>query len=317
MKSIKRSILFFAGVFLCFYSRAEPAFIEKAKLGKINHYHDAISTLNLINGLNLSEKQLKTLLLINKKIKQEEESFFNKEFYKLKSDKETAFEQLYNFLKDNPELENKKLQQEAVKANLALKDYLQNRAKEIKDVLNRSAEKAAKVLSEEQLQVIDTFAPCIVPPDDLRDPVRAGQASQGNEKVVKILDRIRQLKDSRALNVAAEKIADKIIDATNSHIYKMTLRETAERKTEIISLIKKVNTLNDTEWVLERDKILKKLLPDKDKLMNLYKSVEKRNPHAVSINGLNNGRIIKYLLQPDIAIPILESRLGKRNGGLK
>lgn len=319
MKTIEKTALAFVGILLCLCAKADLSFLKKAKLEKLEYYSDAISTLNLINGLNLSEKQLNSLLLINKKIKAEEENIFkNPEFLKLKDNKENAFKQLYRFLRDNPEAENKMLQEKAVKANLALKDYLQAQAARARDVLNRSAKKARKTLTEGQLQVIDSFSPCIVPPDDLRDPVRAGQANQGNEKVVKILDRIRTVNDPRVLDAAAEKIADRIIDTTNSHIYKMTLREAAERKTEIIALIKKVNTLNDTEWVLERDKILKKLLPDKDKLKNMYKSIEKRNPHAVSIDGLNDGRIIKYLLQPDVAIPILESRLSaKGKGGLK
>lgn len=319
MKIIEKLMLGFLGALLCFCAGADSPFMKKAGLKKLEYYHDAISTLNLINGLNLSEEQLDSLLLINKKIKAEEESIFkNPEFLKLKNNKEKAFEQLYRFLKDNPEAENKMLQEKAVKANLALKDYLQAQAARARDVLNRSAKKARKTLTEGQLQVIDSFSPCIVPPDDLRDPVRAGQANQGNERAVKILDRIRKVNNPRILDAATEKIADRIIDMTNSHIYKMTLRETAERKSEIIALIKKVNTLNDTEWVLERDKILKKLLPDKDKLKNMYKSIEKRNPNTVSIDGLSNGRIIHYLLQPDIAIPILESRLNaKRKGGLK
>jgi hypothetical protein len=319
MRVINKIALGFLSILFCFLSIADIPFKDKAKLKKLERLHDSISMLNLVNGLNLSEKQLRGLLLINKKIKSEEENTFNSsEFNNLKKKKEEAFEKLYRFLKDNPDSENKMLQQKAQKANLDLKDYLQKEAASAKDVLNASAKKARKILTSEQLQVIDSFSPCIVPPDDMRDPVRAGQASQGDENVVKILDRIRKVKNSRVLDAAAEKIADRIIDGTNSHIYKMTLRETAERKTEIIDLIKKVNTLNDTEWVLERDKILKKLMPDKDKLKNMYKSIEKRNPHTISIDGLSNGRIIQYLLQPDIAIPILESRLSaQRKGGLK
>ena len=49
-----------------------------------------------------------------------------------------------------------------------------------------------RLLSNNQEEILKTFACCIIPPKDLSDPVRAGQATSG-EKEIEILRKVRKV----------------------------------------------------------------------------------------------------------------------------
>ena len=42
--------------------------------------------------------------------------------------------------------------------------------------MGKLEEKLTPVLTPEQIKVVENFLPCLIPPKELRDPVRAGKA---------------------------------------------------------------------------------------------------------------------------------------------
>ncbi|MFQ5844233.1 MAG: hypothetical protein ACE5JG_04515 [Planctomycetota bacterium] len=69
-----------------------------------------------------------------------------------------------------------------------------------------AVDRVLAVLSEEQRAVLLDYKPCLVPPKNLRDPVRAGQAHDSTAHL-KLLTRLRRI-PARHFTVAGERILD-------------------------------------------------------------------------------------------------------------
>lgn len=99
---------------------------------------------------------------------------------------------------------------------------LKHRLKELHDKVNRRLtvenkaleKELSQVLTPEQLQVVEDFKPCLIPPRDLKNPVRAGQASS-NEHAVKRLRRLRAAPENQWL-ARRDKIVQRMVDFVSS-----------------------------------------------------------------------------------------------------
>jgi hypothetical protein len=288
---------------------------------ELKYYHDRISALNLLNGLNLSEQQMQKLLELNYDVKKFLEKFKNDpNIVSLKERYKKDLKELYEYLLDHPEQEDKKLQDKAAACNAEMKEYLKNEYQnEMEKFYNKILKKANKTLTPEQIEVVNSFKPCIVPPKDFRDPVRAGQALS-DSRMKKMLEKVRKIKDLQRLKTVCERIANKIINITHERFYKMSADEKTNKRNEIIQTLKQANTLSDTDYELKEDEIIQSLTPDTAKLYKMRKKAQKdilkRDPKSLDVDLTSPVR--KFLLDPLVVIPILEKRLTiERQGGLR
>lgn len=296
----------------------EAARKNKDSCDKIDFYKDQISTLNLLNGLNLSTEQMEKLLELNREIENiKKEILESPEYVKINRDAEKALGDLHEYLMSHPEQENEEIQNKAAEANNRIKEFFKDNNENFEKIRNDIAVKVNNILTCEQLEVINSFKPCIIPPKDFRDPVRAGQAASSS-RPEKILSKIRGIQDKKRLDMAAEKIADRIIYVTNEKIYKMTDAEEREKRAEIIETIKKAHSMSDTEFELKEKELVEKLHPE-DKLGEMFKEIQERNPHVSSLGKTKHDDAVRrFLLRPEIVIPILEKRLAVDTvGGLR
>ena len=120
-KSIIISIIFLLSLISASPLKAGPF---QDQFRDLKYYHDSISVLNLLNGLNLSEQQMQKLLELNYDLKKFLEKFKNDpNVVSLKERYEKDLKELYEYLLNHPEQEDKKLQGKAVACNAKIKEY--------------------------------------------------------------------------------------------------------------------------------------------------------------------------------------------------
>lgn len=279
-----------------------------------NHYSHGVSVLNLLNGINLTADQQKKILALNKQVKNIKDSGAA-EFEQCNRNAEEAMGNLYKFLLTHPEQEDQKVLSQAVKAV----DERKNKSGEIINRINPELEKILKetesVLTAEQLAVINDFAPCVAPPKDFKNPVRAGQAKQSGMGV-QMLSKARTIKDQAKLNEEINKATDKLI-AHSMKKGKLTDEEVAAKRQEVKDVVASARSMSDTDFELKKDDLAQKLEPV-NKIEQLRNEMEKRDPNPSMSPSFKKSRVAKFLLDPDIMIPVLETRLNAPVvGGLK
>ncbi|MDQ7780532.1 MAG: hypothetical protein RDV41_12625, partial [Planctomycetota bacterium] len=137
--------------------------------------NDEMSLLNLINGLYLTEPQIKVIADCAAEAGKARESFVANNIGAVK-DFRASLEELKSVLEKNAgipkDLEERVNQRET--AVLKVKSDYFARLKELQDRVDST-------LSDGQKSVIADFNPCIIPPENLKNPVRVGQASDTSE----------------------------------------------------------------------------------------------------------------------------------------
>ncbi|OGV52147.1 MAG: hypothetical protein A2017_19810 [Lentisphaerae bacterium GWF2_44_16] len=295
-----------------------PGIYESETERKLDEYHSAVSLMNLLNGLHLTEEQQKKLLALNYKIsKTKKAEVSDSKYTELRLAAESSMKELQEYLLKHPEEENNNIQEKAADAYRNFRDYTIQRGEKLKAEFDKIQNEASQILTDEQKEIIENFKPCIIPPKDLRDPVRAGQAKQ-NSPVLNGMNKIRQIKNNKELFEAALNTgADRIINYTTKRVYKMTDAEKAAKKTEVIKLLREASALSDTDYELRKNEIAAKIAPE-DKMEQLRSEFEKRNPHRNPAKGIKSNRLAKFLLDSEIVIPVLEKRLqASPSGGLR
>jgi hypothetical protein len=280
------------------------------KQDRVRKLFSDISTVNLLNGLHLTDKQMKEILHLAKKaqtIKQEFPGNRGSVYMQVLDEAEEKFTRLFNeIMKGNPAREGSDIEREAVRINHRLKEAQNRAVRTINNELAALDSELSDILTPEQEQVIDDFKPCLIPPKDLKNPVRAGQASS-NDHAIKALRRVREIPghiwDRRKYRLIAHRI-----ERFSRHRYAMSAEEKEEELQRLLSIFEKARAMSDTDFELEKDKLAEELRPV-DKIHKLREEIEnrasyKRRPKA--------SRKVRYLLNERI-IPILEERLKGTN----
>jgi hypothetical protein len=282
----------------------------------VEFYKDSVSTLNLVNALYLTDDQMKQLLEINREYKKLRDGLKNSsELAALKEKSEADMKKLYEYLMNNPEKEDQKIQNGAAGSFNNLKEYVEKKTADLLKQNNDLLKKADSILTEEQLAVIENFKPCIVPPPDLRDPVRAGQASSSS-KLENALDKLRSVKKEN-LDAFIKFVTDRYVAVTNERVYKMTPDEEKKKREEIAKVLKQAYSMSDTDFELKKDSIAAVLTPE-DKIKKLHEEIKDRNPHLNPFMKMKDNSVKRFLINPEIVIPILEKRMESGTaGGLK
>jgi len=257
-----------------------------------------ISTFNLVNGLNLTEEQIKQLIDCNKELDELRQDCV-KEYEAIADEVLFAYGKL----------------KEAVEKNQGIPKEVEHRAfmmeqkvKQMKEEMIAEAaqieKKAEKILTEGQIEVLNTFNPCLIPPKNLKDPVRAGQASD-NEMLINMLSYLRSLPDE-IFEREKDKIAEKHLEVVQHHLGKFTAEEARRAKERLLGFLEKLRSMTDEGFELNKSELadeLKSITPDKAKeLREELGKLDKQRRGGF-------GRVGMFLLKPEIVIPVLTKRL--------
>ncbi len=285
-------------------TKAEGKAADETVEVKIKKLRDRLSFINLLNGLYMTKSQLEKLVQYNKEVK------------KIIDDKTKEMEEFRrNELKTLEELERVISEQKTIPKDLEARvgkidAALHRIRKEMSEtIVLKYKPKIEAVFRDGQKAVIEDFEPCAIPPQDLKDPVRVGQASD-SARVIELMRKVRA-----APRRAFDKHLDKLIDMAAEHVaehYNLTEEEQEKQRKKYRKLFIKIYEMEDVEFELEKEELARELNWEgkaraKELDKELRKIGEKTNPGQIS-------KICQYFLDPEIVIPVLEERLGATNG---
>lgn len=231
---------------------------EDNKLAKLERnvrdlYAD-INLLNLVNGLNLTAEQVNGLNELARranKLRRLSEPFIDP----------VAFNELVQTLQ---------AMRERLMAGGELPRALQQRAQQLAkqagllvpsidepSMLISFIVKAEAELTDEQKRVLLGYQPCLIPPKDLKDPVRVGQVENG-DGAIEALRQVRAIPDAvyRERKVALiERVAQQV-DSNHS------CRPPEERngfRRRLAKLIDRVRAMDDVEFEVQREALMEEL----------------------------------------------------------
>jgi len=252
MKKAKILILLLIAIFLF------PVYSFSRERDEIEELRREIALLNLINGLNLTDYQAKELLKYAEEAKAIRDS--EKEEYKLiETELKTALRELRDNLYDKNSRPSQEIERQATELNHTVKE----KKREVLRQLNEIEERVELVLTLGQLEIVKDFKPCLIPPKDLKNPTRAGQAFDSTPSE-RLLDRARLIPDSK-YTVTKYRIAEKYIERIESHIGDMTESEKEAKTSLLLETLDRARRMSDEEFALNKNDLASIITPDKEK----------------------------------------------------
>lgn len=267
-----------------------------------------ISTVNLLNGLYFTEQQMRGILKLAKKAQQLKQEFLEKKgavYMEVLDEAERAYQNLFaEIMKGEPAKQGGRIEQEALRIEHQLKEITDKVMRTMSAELSVLDHELSKILTPEQQQVIDGFKPCLIPPKDLKNPIRAGQASS-NDHAINILRRIREI-PSYVWDQRKYQFLSRHVERFSRHRSVLTEEEKEKELQRLLTLTEKVRTMSDADFEMEKETLAEELRPE-DMVHDLREELEKRVPYMRRIKVSKSAR---FLLNERI-IPILEDRLSK------
>ena len=270
---------------------------------KLQELFQDISTINLLNGLRLTRKQTEGLLAVAREADRLRQTGPDAELYRVTLRKAVEAYEAFKAEANRGEPPGNRLSRNAVYYENRILALKAQRAREVDEHQARFDGKLKEVLTEGQLAIIESFEPCLVPPRDLKDPVRAGQVE--GDRGVKMLSHLRSLPDGvwkQRKEQMAEVHLSRAVEGDRIEITKPEARAAA--KQAFIAVVEKARALSDVEFEMEKGKLAAHLSPkhSREQIIEGSRVVRpKGQPRKVS-------RAARWLLHPRV-IPILEARL--------
>jgi hypothetical protein len=150
--------------------------------------------------------------------------------------------------------------------------------------------------------VILTYAPCLIPPKNLKDPVRVGQAKDNQSKMVRLLERLRKI-PGKQYRKHKTLILNKAVEAIEQKAKKFTYEELEKVKQRIEKIFEKIRKMDETEFQLNKQDLAKQL-----SFLKKQEKVESQLLKAQRENRIIRSKIRHNFLNPAIK-NVLQERL--------
>jgi hypothetical protein len=295
-----KKIITLAMVFLFLpAASARPPFPRSEAALKIHELRQDISTINLLNGLNLSREQMKQVLSLAR-LAEETRQYGISRMQEILPEAEEAFLALKEEIEKGSPAQGH-LPERAQLINHRLKDLHQEIQADLSRRLEKIEARLRQVLTAGQIHIVSEFKPCLIPPDELGEPARAGQADPSS-KIIKHLRRLRQLPD-RVWENRRERIAERVVERIAKH-FRLTEEEMDAEYARLLELFERARALSEIDFEVEKLALANQIKP-RDRIEELQKEIEWRLPHHKK-----QPKLVRFLLS-DRIIPILEERLRK------
>ncbi|MEW6358191.1 MAG: hypothetical protein AB1696_17795 [Planctomycetota bacterium] len=224
-----------------------------ALMGKVEDVKSDARMLNLINGLNLTADQMRQIMSLVQNAKRGRWS--NGVAASLKAERDALLQARQDLLTRGgiaPETLDL-LRRTATESDRG--QFMGRRGAMADPENERLVSEVEKILTAEQRQVLSQFKPCVVPPEDHRDPVRAGQA-ETDSRMAGFLERMRRAPMDRVERTVGQLVADEE--------QKMGIRTAEQRQArinEILDVIQKARAMSETEFAMNRDRLAQQIKP--------------------------------------------------------
>ena len=273
---VKALFLAFLIVSVCLPCRAEVNDKQQRSL------REQIVIYNLINGLYLTDSQLKDILEKAKQVEDLRVNIEDSAAVKSAEFTDTLLALKQEVKKNEPEISGelaRKVHQDT--------DFLHKLRKEYIDAVAKAVEHTKTILTDNQLYIIAEFHPCLVPP---QGPARFGQVSSG-ENIARLFRRVKSMPEQR-YQLRKYDIADYHLEKISLKYPHLSQLELNDVKDKIIELLERIRNISEVEFSLKQEQILQEL----KNIVPAEKEVDV------------DKRIAKFLLSPE-AITVLEEKL--------
>ena len=311
-----------------------PAVADEDALAELHETKSLISSVNLLNGLHLGGDQLRQLLELNLEAEQSRRDYYSERQALIAEAGGLYRTLLENYAADQPAPEN--AERRAAELNHRLTEDFEG----YQERLAEFGDRLEALLTPGQRQTVYDFKPCLIPPRDLREPSRAGQASSSDRSEV-ILGRYRDLmrraeemerrtaagQSSRynrygrsrysynpqifASNSARDAFADRyfpryfeILERVRGE---MTEEEKSAERRRVLEILDRGAAMDDEQFALGAGELAAELsapIEAGEEEMRRAATVLARRHGSV-------GRAARFLIRPDL-IPVLDDRLRQR-----
>ena len=125
--------------------------------------------------------------------------------------------------------------------------------------LNRLAPRVDEILSDAQKAVIGEFSCCLVPPKDLSDPARIGQAAVSDRKL-ELLRWVRKIPEARWAD-ARERLIDRLLLMHTARKTGVTEDELTRERAKLRTTFEKTRRLSELEFEADKEKLCTEVGP--------------------------------------------------------
>lgn len=277
--SIRKVIVIFLVFYFAFcLDLAKDAACQNVDLDNEKELKQEIHILNLINGLYLSTEQMESLIEQAKKAHNITETFMERH-NQYSEDSSQTLEKLKDELIEDKGYVSKDIAREVHQSHREMLELRSDYEKQMSKIV----EGVKGNLTSNQLYIIETFKPCLVPP---KGPARVGQADD-HVHGVKQLERIRKISD-HVYSTRKYELADRIVQRLLLYKPRSTDIDEDEARDKILSIYEVARSLPDLDFEVKKEELAKELkesiLPEK-KGLDIDIKIERflLNPKTVSI----------------------------------
>jgi hypothetical protein len=236
--------------------------------------------INLINGLYLTPDQIDKIELKNKEAQKVRDRFV-KQINKERKEMVKILDDLKEVL-----LESQNISKDLKKQVRKIKEIQFKLQEERGEQLLRLESEIQDILTENQIMVIDTYKPCLVPPEK----GKIGQSIEaGAERIVRMLKRIRQMPREN-YELMKEMMIDLYIDKVEHHVGILTPEERTQLQEDALIIFENVRSMSDEEFFIKKGELAKDFIHEKD-------SKPRQRKYSF-------GRVGNFLLDP-LIVPLL------------
>jgi hypothetical protein len=263
---------------------------------EVHRLHKEISFLNLINGLNLTREQLTALRdVVRKAVGLRHRTLA--ENGQMAKDLAAALRALRSDLVRGSR-PGREVERRAALLNHRMRDLRIRNMKKLPAL----EKELGGILTDGQKEILAGFIPCLIPPRDLRNPERAGQAAD-HSRAADLLARLRRVPPrdrEHAVRRAAERIAAKL----SQHTGGLSAEQRRAEVERVSRELRKALAADDVEFALKKTEFAKNIKPAAFKPKadrRLYSQGGRYGPPRP-------GKIARFFFTPE-ALRVLEGRL--------
>lgn len=172
---------------------------------------------------------------------------------------------------------------------------------EMRALVEKSSVVVEDALTDSQIEVLATFKPCLIPPKDLKDPVRVGQASDSS-RFITLLEKVRALPEYQ-YKANREKIVENLADLAEKHTGRMKSCDRESYEKSLHAAFQKARGMTEEDFLFNKQELAAGLEPP-DQIGEIQEKLERMGVTRFAVRG----KIAHYFLQPR-TVPILEKRL--------
>lgn len=268
-------------VILCSVASAQ----EIKKDPAVEDFRQQISMVNLVNALYLTPPQTESILKVLHDLK-DLQGEYQQKVDDLVPDLQREYARLYQEIVDNRGISKstEKSAGDIHKKELELREEYVSKLIELEGNIG-------KVLSENQLCIVDEFKPCLIPPKNLRDPARVGQAKGDTYGAVSVLEQIRKV-PPRRYEVAKSRVIELYLDKYEKKIELLPPDKREAEAARVGKILDEARNLSSIDFEMKKESLAQEVLIEPE-----YK--KKKN---------ELGKVGRLLLDVRL-FPILEKRL--------